>query len=154
MDAAAFLRDLDRRGRELGTRFGDQPLMANSREALEAGEFAKEHGNYHAFHDAVFKAYFTDGLNIGDRSVLLEIAADTGLDPKALGEALNAKAYLPRLEQTTRSAREAGVTAAPTFFIEGYGKIIGAQQESVFRSAIRTALDGGSARLSERELKL
>jgi len=121
-------------------RFGAQTLLSNSRQALEAGEFAKEHGGYHEFHDAMFKAYFTDLKDIGRREVVFDAAREAGLDGRDLNAALDAGTYLPRLAETTRLARENQVKAAPTFFIEGGGKITGAQPLETFRKAFAHAV--------------
>ncbi len=139
MNAPAFFRQLDQRGRTMGIHFGPQPLMSNSRQALEGGEFAKEYGRYDAYHGAVFKAYFTACEDIGDRSVLLKVARKVGLDPTALASALDAGTFSSRLAETTRAAREKGISAAPTFEIDGGGTIRGAQPIETFRAALRAA---------------
>ena len=137
MDHKAFFQQLDMRGRDLGARFGPQPLMSNSRAALEGGEFAKEHGSYDAYHEAIFRAFFIDCRDIGNRAVLLDVAGGVGLDTKALGAALEARTYRPRLAETTRLARERWISSAPTFVVDGYGKITGAQPIETFRAAFR-----------------
>lgn len=137
MNPEAFFRQLDERGKKMGVRFGPQPLMSNSREAMEGGEFAKEHGKYDAYHEAVFRAFFTEGRDIGDRAVILEIAEDVGLDAVALNVALERDIYHPRLQTTTRRAKANGFSAAPTFVIDGYGSISGAQPIDTFRTILR-----------------
>lgn len=137
MNPEAFFRQLDGRGKKMGIRFGPQPLMSNSREALEGGEFAKEHGRYEEYHEAVFRAFFTDCKDIGNREVILDLARSVGLDAEELNAALEAKIYLPRLKETTRMARNSSISAAPTFLIEGYGSIVGAQPIETFRAALR-----------------
>ena len=76
MNPEAFFRQLDERRQKMGVRFGPQPLMSNSRMAMQGGEFAKEHGKYDAYHEAVFQAFFTDCKDIGNRSVILELAKE------------------------------------------------------------------------------
>ena len=137
MNPEAFFRQLDERGQKFGVRFGPQPLMSNSREALEGGEFAKEHGRYDAYHEAVFRAFFTECKDIGNRSVILELAKNVGLDADALDAALESNIYLPRLQATTRKAKANGFSAAPTFVIDGYGSISGAQPIDTFRTILR-----------------
>lgn len=139
MDAKAFFQQLDARGRDLGVRFGPQPLMSNSSLAMQGGEFAKAHGRYDAYHEGIFRAFFTDCLDIGDRSVLRDLAAGAGLDTAAFDAALDAGAHQPRLEETTRRARELGISSAPTFLVDGYGTITGAQPIKVFQAAIAAA---------------
>ena len=87
MNPEAFFQQLDERGEKMGVRFGPQPLMSNSRLAMQGGEFAKDHGKYDVYHEAVFRAFFTDCKDIGDRSVILEIAGEVGLDATALDAA-------------------------------------------------------------------
>ncbi len=139
MQPARFFQELDAKGKPMGVRFGPQPLMSNSRQAMEAGEFAKEHGAFEAFHEAVFKAFFTDCLDIGNRQVLLNIASNISLDVDALNEALAAGTYLPILKQTTEQAHGLQVRAAPTFVIKGFGILTGAQPLATFQAALRQA---------------
>jgi predicted DsbA family dithiol-disulfide isomerase len=137
MDYKAFFQQLDARGADMGLRFGPQPLMSNSRQALEAGEYAKDYGRFDEYHEAVFQAFFTDLLNIGDREVLLDIARRIGIDAKGLGAALDTGIYLPRLKETTQKAKESGFTAAPTFVVGGSRILTGAQPAEVFRSLLQ-----------------
>ncbi len=137
MDPEAFFAQLDTRGRKMGVRFGPQPLMSNSRLAMQGGEFAKEHGRYEAYHEAVFRAFFTECRDIGDRSVILELARSVGLDAAALDGALERSTYLPRLQAATSMARANGFSAAPTFVIEGHAAISGAQPTDTFRGILR-----------------
>jgi len=148
MNPEHFFQQLDARGKPLGVRFGPQPLMSNSRKALEGGEFAKEHGRYDAYHEGMFKAFFTDCMDIGDPEVILDVARGAGLDADELRAALDADVYLDRLEETLRLARKKWVRAVPTCFIEGYGTITGAQPIETFRAAFVEAQKKESETLS------
>ncbi|MBG0790334.1 MAG: DsbA family oxidoreductase [Desulfovibrionaceae bacterium] len=130
---------LRQRGAPYGIEFGDMTLLANSRLALEAAEFARDHDGYHAMHMALFKAYFTDGKNIGDRAVLRGVARNCGLDTEALDKALNRGMYAERVRRGSLAAKQAGVTAIPTFVIEGQPPITGAVAENLFREALQRA---------------
>lgn len=133
MDPEAFFQRLDARGRRMGVRFGPQTLLSNSREALEAGEFAKQYDRYDAFHEGVFRAFFSQCKDIGRREVLLEIAEYAGLDTGELDASLDAGRYLSHLEEATRAARSMGIGSVPAFVIEGYGIVTGAQPFDRFR---------------------
>ena len=137
MNPEAFFRQLDERGRKMGVRFGPQPLMSNSRLAMQGGEFAKEHGKYDAYHEAVFRAFFTECKDIGDPEVILDLAKGVGLDVVALRKTLESGIYMPRLKEATRQAKMSGFSAAPTFVIEGYGSFSGAQPIEQFRKILR-----------------
>ncbi len=112
------------------------PMMANSRLAVLAGEFAKDAGAFDAYHHAAFAAYFGRGVNIGLREELLAVAAEAGLDKAALAEALDDGRYLPRLEENRRRAVEAGVTAVPTFLSSEGGRVVGARSVDDLRRAL------------------
>ena len=137
MNPNLFFQQLDARGKKMGMRFGPQPLMSNSRMAMEGGEFAKKHGRFDAYHEAIFKAFFTDCLDIGDRKVIRDVARSAGLDADKLEAALEAGLYFPRLEDTTGKAKTSGINSAPTFVIEGYGTVTGAQPFDTFQSILR-----------------
>lgn len=123
-------------GKEYNITFGDVTLLANSRKAFEASEFARDQGKYHAFHEGLFYAYFTDVRNIGDPDVILDVAEKTGLDTVRLKAALDGGKYLPVLEQVTRQARQLGFSGVPAFVINGQYSIVGVQPIDVFRQAI------------------
>jgi predicted DsbA family dithiol-disulfide isomerase len=55
---------------ELGLPFGDRQKTYNSRLAQELGKWAESQGKGDEFHDAAFRAYFAEGLNIGDTMML------------------------------------------------------------------------------------
>ncbi|BDQ34084.1 hypothetical protein JCM14722_16260 [Pseudodesulfovibrio portus] len=135
---------LRQRGRPYGIEFGDMSRLSNSRLALETGEFARDHGDYHRVHMALFKAYFTFGRDIGDRAVLRSVAGDCGLDPNELMAALEEGRYTEQVRRGSDAARRDKVTAVPTFIIRGCPAITGAVNETLFREA----LQGAAAALS------
>ena len=65
---------------ELGLPWGLRTRTYNSRRAQELGKWTEALGKGDEFHLAVFQAYFGDGRNIADISVLKEIAGVIGLD--------------------------------------------------------------------------
>jgi len=125
-------------GTPFGIAFVDRPMLSNSRPALLAAEFAREQGKFQAFHDAVFAAYFSFGLDIGDLDVLRQIASDVGIDADALAGAVKSGKHLPMLERTKEDAARLGVTGVPTFVINDKRTIVGAQPLDVFRKTLRS----------------
>ena len=75
-------------GAPFGIAFTDITRISNSRLALQAAEFARENGAFDAFHTALFQAYFSSGLDIGDLEVTMQIGRDVGLDGETLGTAM------------------------------------------------------------------
>lgn len=125
-------------GRAAGVEMKAPSTLANSMLALQAGEFAAEAGAAEAFEDRVFRAYFTEGLNIGKRDVLLDLGGEVGLDRAALGEALDSGKYAMRIRNHAQAANQKGISGVPTFLI-GDWPLVGAQSEDVMRRVLQRA---------------
>ena len=125
-------------GAAAGVEMKAPSTLANSMLALQAGEFAAEAGVAEAFEDRVFRAYFSEGLNIGKRDVLLDLGAEVGLDRAALGEALDSGKYAMRIKNHAQAASQQGISGVPTFLI-GDWPLVGAQSEDVMRRVLQRA---------------
>jgi predicted DsbA family dithiol-disulfide isomerase len=119
-----------------GIRFGLRTFLSNSRFALEASEFARDQGKYHAFHERVFHAYFTEILDIGNVQVVLALAQEVGLDPADVKRALEGGKLGFRIDKTMQEALQLGVTAVPTFIVNDTRKIVGALPLDQFRKRL------------------
>lgn len=116
-----------------GIVFADRPFLSNSRRALLAAEFAREGNRFQPFHEALFAAYFSHGLDIGDMRVLRRVASDSGVDADAMEAAVTSGKHLPLLEAAREDSLRHGVTGVPTFLINEKRTIVGAQSLDVFR---------------------
>ena len=82
--------------------------------------------------ESLFQAYFLEGLDIGDRDNLAEIAALAGLDRA------DARAFLDSVEgvrevlDETRLAYNSGITGVPCFIVDRKYAISGAQEPEAF----------------------
>jgi predicted DsbA family dithiol-disulfide isomerase len=76
------------------------PVVANSHAALEAAEFAREHGGFDAFLRALFHAYFEDARDIVDADVLCDVAraCGVGVDDPGMRQAFADERYRDRIE--------------------------------------------------------
>ncbi len=128
---------LNKAGEPFGCRFGERTFLSNSRPALEASEYARDNGKYYSFHERVFRAYFTDLLDIGDTKILFKLARDVGLDPYELKRSLDEGLYRTRIEAAVTEAARYRITAVPTFVIDEVHKIVGAQPLRTFRDQLR-----------------
>jgi predicted DsbA family dithiol-disulfide isomerase len=72
------------------------------------------------FDEAVFEALWHEGRDIGDEDVLVDIAADTGVDPEDVRDALADEERRAALREQFRDAQSAGITGVPTFVADGY----------------------------------
>lgn len=146
--AVAYARNIVGLAHESGIALRMPEMVANSHLALEAGEFAREHGGFDAYHRALFAAYFEQGHNLGDPDVLCDIARNVGVDDQAMRQALADGRYAGLIDRITAAAREDEVTSTPTFIFIGGFRLTGAQDYNVFESVTsrllaRTEHDGG-----------
>jgi predicted DsbA family dithiol-disulfide isomerase len=123
-------------GLTVGLEMKAPTLLANSRLALQAAEFANEHGHGEAFEERTFRAYFSDNLNIGSQGVLGELASEVGLDRHELDLALESNHYSTRLKENSLLAQQRSVDGVPTFFVGEY-PLVGAQSEDVMRKILQ-----------------
>lgn len=143
-DTRRMMRHLRAMGAPFGIAFTDIARISNSRLALQAAEFAKKHGGSEELHHALFQAYFSAGMDIGDREVVMQIGTDSGLDVTALELALREGTYLPNLEHARQEAARLAVTGVPTFFLGDNKRLVGAQPLEVFRKALSSLESTGS----------
>lgn len=120
---------------EVGLPMNPPTLISNSRRALEAAEYAREQGKHQAFHDAVFRAYFAEGQDIGDWHVLQELAEAVDLDGAAMREAVERGTYRAAVDAQIGEARRLGITGVPTYIL-GNLAVVGAQPYGVFQQAM------------------
>ena len=72
------------------------------------------------FDEAVFEALWHEGRDIGDEAVLVDLAANAGVDPDDVGRALDDDDRRAALRDRFDEARSAGVTGVPTFVADGH----------------------------------
>src|SRR5664280_1639083 len=103
-DLSSFYNQLRARGKEVGVVFGTHTLLSNSRLALMASEYARDLGQYDSFHENMFHAYFSEGLDIGNLKVIAAVAKKSGLDEKETLRAVRDGRYASRLNETRKEA--------------------------------------------------
>lgn len=135
-DLSRFYEQLKARGKEVGVVFNTHTLLSNSRLALMASEYARDAGAYEAFHENMFHAYFTEGLDIGSMDVIAAVAAKSGMAGKELLAAASDGRYKLRLEEAAKEGRLIGLTGIPLFIVNNQHKIVGAQTIEVFRNLL------------------
>jgi predicted DsbA family dithiol-disulfide isomerase len=119
-----------------GLPYGDRKMTFNSRLAQELGKWADTQPGGEAIHDAMFRAYFVDGRNIGDVTVLLDIAKEVGLDEAKAREVLEKRSFKAAIDADWKKSRDYGVTGVPTFVHDGKG-VVGAQPYEALVELIR-----------------
>jgi len=120
------MEQLTRTARDLDLPFGKRQMTYNSRLAQELGKFAEQQQQGDEFHNAAFRAYFADGLNIGLISTLTELGASVGLPRETTREVLEKRLFKEAVDKDWTRSHQMGVTAVPTFLMNGTS-LVGAQ---------------------------
>lgn len=118
--------------------FKDYPLTnihENAYNASLAAECAKEQNMFWEYHEHIYK--HNNALRAED---LRGYAVELGLDEEQFNECLDTQRYKKEVDQDIESARKAGVSGTPTFFINGI-KVVGAQPEKTFIDIINSELE-------------
>ncbi|WP_213455755.1 DsbA family oxidoreductase [Rhizomonospora bruguierae] len=125
----------------------DRALSANTFEAHRLSWFAAEHGRQPEVMEALHQAHFTDGRDIGARDVLVEVAAEAGLDPVEVREFLDSTNGTGEVEAELAEARRLGVTSVPTFVFAGRYAVSGAQDPATLLEVLAEVgrREGGAA---------
>ena len=85
---------------------------------------------------AQFRAYWVEGRDIGDLTVLADIAAEAGMDRDMVARLLGTDADLAEIQTREAHARERGINAVPTFLIAGQYVLSSAQSPEVWGQVI------------------
>ncbi len=118
----------------------DRSLRANTRLAHRLLWLAEQPGSgvdQAALKERLLQAYFVDGLDIGVVAVLANCVADVGGDAEQAAALLTGDAGVDEVEADLALAAELGITAVPTFVINGQWAIPGAQDTETFVGILR-----------------
>jgi predicted DsbA family dithiol-disulfide isomerase len=104
----------------------------NTRAAHRLIRYATREGNADPLVEALFRAYFEQGRDIGDRATLADIAAEAGFARDEATDFLAGETALDEVLGEDRSARRLGISGVPCFILEGGYSISGAQEPEFF----------------------
>lgn len=91
-----------------------QPRTAKAFELLA---MAQDKGLDHPYSVRVLRAFFQEDRDIGDPEILIELAADSGLDPNKARQALESGIYAERHREALRHAQDMAITSVPTIVV-------------------------------------
>ena len=86
--------------------------------------------------DALFRAYFVDGRDIGDAEVLGDLADGIGMDASVVLRLLASDADREDIQRRDALGREMGINSVPTFIVAGKHAVPGAQPTELWQKVI------------------
>ncbi|MGW1341176.1 DsbA family oxidoreductase [Kribbella sp. NPDC002412] len=133
---------------ELGLEYHlDQAKAANTvdahrvlhlaRELVDAGQVPAD--TQDRLKERLLKAYFTDGLPVGDHATLTSLAEEVGLPAERVTAVLAATTYTEEVAADQAQAIAYGANGVPFFVIDEKYGVSGAQPVEVFQEALRRA---------------
>ena len=100
---------------QLGVNIKLPPVQPRSRRAHQAAHWARRHGKFREYNDAVFRAFFQRGEDIGNTDVLTRLASGMALDGDNLRETLDNDLHLENVLADEREAKKLGLSGVPAF---------------------------------------
>lgn len=125
------------RGAEVGFIFGPRTRVWNTFDAHRLLCWAGEQGGQRELKHALLTAYHGEGRNPGGRDVLLDLAAQVGLDAERAREILDGDAYAAEVREREAFWQRAGIHSVPAIVIDRQHLISGGQPPEVFEQALR-----------------
>jgi len=109
----------------------------NTRDAHRLIRWADGIGKAAAMKQRLMDLYFTEGADLSNEAVLVQAAADIGLDPEDIRAALDSDKDVAEIDAEVEAAKEAGIQGVPCFILDGKYAISGAQEPEALAEAIQ-----------------
>jgi predicted DsbA family dithiol-disulfide isomerase len=129
-------------GKEAGIdyHFDDIQRTPNTLKAHRILWLAEKEGGGNEAHNAFFKAYFTEGKDLGDQRTLIEVAVSAGLDRAKVEKLLKGNDFEAEVRGAEEKAYDIGVNGVPFFVFNDQFAVSGAQDVKTFVKALEKAV--------------
>ncbi|MEI6574010.1 MAG: DsbA family oxidoreductase [Alphaproteobacteria bacterium] len=141
----SYLKNAHERLKSLGDAAGlkfDFESIAKSPNTLDAHrliQWAEDPDQQDKIVTALFKAYFEQGRDIGDKALLTEIAVEIGFERQDIEQRLSGKDDIDSVKAEIEEAQRIGVTGVPFFIFNRKLAASGAQPPEQLLAAMRQA---------------
>lgn len=122
----------------------DRAITANTLDAHRAIRFATGVGKQRELEMSLYRAYFTDGLDISDRAVLADRASAVGMERETVLEFLESDAGIDDVRQEIEQAYQLGISGVPAFVFEQKYLVPGAVDTATFKSVVERFAASGA----------
>jgi predicted DsbA family dithiol-disulfide isomerase len=126
-------RQVTAMAQEVGLNYNlDEAIPANTFNAHRLTHLAAQHNLQDQAEERLFIAFFTEGKNIGDPEVLLQIGTEIGLPEEEVRQMLQGDVYADVVQQDSYEAQQLGIRGVPFFVINRKYGVSGAQPSELF----------------------
>lgn len=101
--------------------------------------YAEDHGVAEPVVDALFRAYFEEGRNIGELDELSAVGRSVGLESGALDSFLDSSTDVSWVQDQNSLAHRLGVNGVPCFLVDGELALQGAQPPEILARLLDAA---------------
>ena len=85
----------------------------------------------------LFKAYFVNGLDLGNNKILAKLASKYFMDEKSILRLLNSDNDISKIIDKDRTARRMGIKAVPMFIVADQYAVSGAQTADLWQTVVK-----------------
>lgn len=117
----------------------DEAKGGNTLDAHRLIHLAAERGRAGEMKERLMKAYFSEGVAIGERAELVQLAVQVGLDESEVKAMLASDQYANDVRADEARAHEFGISGVPFFAIDERYGVSGAQPADALLDALRQA---------------
>ena len=117
----------------------DKSIIVNTRKAHLFIQFAKTKKLGDQAEERLFRAYFTEGLNIADEATLLQLGQEIGLSKSEVQASFTSEKYAYEMAQDIQESRSLGISGVPFFVFDRKYGVSGAQPVQVFLDSLNKA---------------
>ena len=132
---------LERAGAEVGLEYRfDKAVVADTFDAHRLIHAAQAEGKGGALEERLFRAYFTEGMDIADAQVLQGLAQDVGMERvQAVKVLADRDAFAAAVRADIEEAGRLGIGGVPFFVFDRRFAVSGAQDTETYRRALAEA---------------
>jgi protein disulfide-isomerase len=124
----------------------EKAIIANSYNAHRLIHLAKKYKLGDQAEETIFKAYFTEGKDIANKTTLIAIGKEIGLKEEEINEVLNSDKYGAEVRADIEEAQNIGVRGVPFFVMDRAYAVSGAQLVEVFTETLEKTFEGWKAK--------
>lgn len=123
--------------KEVGLEYDfDKAIITNTLDAHRLIHLAKEYGLQGQMKERLFKAYYTEGKNVGDIDTLVQLGEEVGLPSDTVRSMLQSDTYRQEVKGDQYMAAQVGARGVPFFVFNDKYAVSGAQPPEVFAQVL------------------